>query len=102
VNIFKNKKYPEVGHIHKNCVEPTTEHINYLFNKNEKIDSKIEKVIQGKLAEKMSKFINENYLNYKHKNQYKLLGPNCKTYIQWIINKFPQAKVKLPFLTIRK
>jgi hypothetical protein len=50
----------------------------------------------------MNKFVNENYLNYKYKNQYKLLGPNCNTYIQWIINKFPQAKIKLPFLAIGK
>jgi hypothetical protein len=99
---FKNKKNPEHGHIHKNYVAPTTGHRKKLFNKNKKIDSKLIKIISGNLAEKINKSVNENYLNYKFKNKYNLLGPNCNTYVQWILNQFPETKIKLPFLAIGK
>jgi len=54
--------------------------------------------IEGSTAEKMIKFIEKSPKIYPYKKLYKLYpGPNSNTYPQWVINHFPQSKLKLPW-----
>jgi hypothetical protein len=66
-----------------------------------RFNSKLGGIIQGKtgsVAEKIIKFIEKKANKYPYKNlQYKLLGPNSNTFPQWILNQFPEAKIKLPW-----
>jgi len=53
---------------------------------------------ENSLAREMHDFINTESLNYRYKNIYKVYpGPNSNTYIQWILNKFPESKITLPW-----
>lgn len=54
-------------------------------------------VIEGDEAIKMIDFIYNSPNTYNNRNEYKLLGPNSNTYTQWIINNFPESKLKLPY-----
>ena len=99
---FKNKKNPDLGHIHKNFTTPTTGHRKKLFNRKEKYNSELIQTITGQLAEDMNKFVNKQYINYKYKNEYQYIGNNCNTFVDWILKEFPQVKIKLPKTAIGK
>lgn len=61
--------------------------------------SKLLHYIEGKedsLAHNMACFINEHSNDYPLKNVYRYTGPNSNTYLQWVINHFPEAGFKLP------
>jgi hypothetical protein len=42
-------------------------------------------------------FIENSPNIYPYLNTYHLVGPNSNTYVQWVLRKFPEFKVKLPF-----
>ena len=70
----------------------------YHFKLYPRSKSKFHRLISGKkgsLAEKIVKFIEKSPKNYPYCEKYHLLGPNSNTYIQWIINKFPESGFKL-------
>lgn len=54
------------------------------------------------VAYKMVKFVNENSKNYTYKDRYGFLWPNCNTYVQWVLDKFPESGLKLPLNAIWK
>lgn len=49
------------------------------------------------LAHKMADFIENSMNTYPSCSKYLLLGPNSNTFIQWILNKFPEFGIKLPW-----
>ncbi len=56
----------------------------------------IKGIVKGKLAEKMIKEIENSFKNYSNKNKYRFYRkPNSNTYVQWILDKFPEAGLKL-------
>lgn len=57
---------------------------------------------EGSLAQKMYDFIENSDKKYKYKNNYFPTGPNCNTYIQWILNSFPEFDIKLSWRFIGK
>lgn len=46
-------------------------------------------------AEKMAKFIKNSINTYPYMHKYHLLGPNSNTYAQYVLNQFPECKIKL-------
>lgn len=51
----------------------------------------------GSIAKEIIDFIENSSHSYPYCNFYKLTGPNSNTYTQWILDKFPEFKVKLPW-----
>ncbi len=51
---------------------------------------------EDSLAHNMGNFIEQSPVNYPHAHTYRLLGPNSNTYVQWVLNKFPEFKAILP------
>ena len=47
-------------------------------------------------AHKIITFIEKATVNYPYRDTYHLLGPNSNTYIQWVLNAFPEWKIHLP------
>lgn len=47
-------------------------------------------------ANKIIAFIEGSTVKYPYRDTYHLTGPNSNTYIQWILNAFPEWKVQLP------
>lgn len=57
---------------------------------------------ENSTAERMAKFIQDSPNIYPFCNEYSLSGPNSNTYVQWVLNNFPEFKVKLPWNAIGK
>lgn len=54
------------------------------------------------LAARMAEFIARSPDTYPHRDRYKLLGPNSNTYVQWVLDHFPEAGMKLPWNAVGK
>ena len=65
--------------------------IGKVFNKSELLGK-----IEGNEAKKMIDFIYNSPNTYSYCNKYRLWGPNSNTYIQWVLNNFPESGLKLP------
>jgi hypothetical protein len=57
---------------------------------------------QDSLADQMSAFIQNSPTAYPFSHTYRLLGPNSNSYTQWVLKKFPESGMKLPWNTIGK
>jgi len=58
--------------------------------------------IEGQEAKQMADFIENSQTLYPFRDTYALRGPNSNTYAQWILNKFPEMKVELPWNSFGK
>lgn len=91
---YKDKQH--WGHLYKDLFPPFQgiEFIpfsNKLFGMGKLIGR-----VEGEKATKIINFIENSHLNYKYLNEYKFKGPNSNTYIQWVLNNFPESKLSLP------
>ncbi len=83
-----------------------TEGMNIYFWKiKPRFKSKLIDFIEGddkSMAKELAIFIDEYSYSYPLKAQYFLTGPNSNSFMQWILNKYPDAKMKLPYNAIGK
>ena len=102
---MRNKDSNPIGFINRKSQFTTGMNISF-YHRNPKYGStlhwKIETSNKYSKEFQLLQFIEKNSINYPYKNQYHLLGPNSNTYPQWVLNHFPELKVKLPFLAIGK
>ena len=54
------------------------------------------------LAHTIAKCIENSEESYPYKNLYHFWGPNSNTYTAWILKKFPEFKVQLPWTAVGK
>ena len=52
---------------------------------------------EGSVAEQMAEFIERSSQTYPYANFYSFTGSNSNTYVQWVINHFPESGMKLPW-----
>ena len=52
---------------------------------------------ENSIAKQMVDFIENSKNTYAYNYIYSFIGPNSNTYIQWILNHFPEFGVKLPW-----
>ncbi|HMY80323.1 MAG TPA: DUF3750 domain-containing protein [Candidatus Absconditabacterales bacterium] len=101
IHMFKNKKHKEQGYFYKDDEILNVGLKKYLWKKEPKYDGKIIVKISGEkgsLAQKVVEFIQKNIESYKFKKKYlHIPGPNCNTLTQWILDKFPEIGIKLPW-----
>ncbi len=97
----KNSNRTSWEYVHKNLSEPSIGINKYSWKSFPRNKSKIIGYFYGgknSLAEKIIEFVEKNAKNYPFKSKYKIYsGPNSNTFPQWIINKFPKTKWKLPW-----
>lgn len=93
-------------HLFLNSLPPTSGTEILLYLDRFRWKSNFEKKIEGdknSLAKKMIDFIESSPKLYPYKNKYHFVpGPNSNTYIQWILNEFPEFKFKLSWRAIGK
>jgi hypothetical protein len=53
--------------------------------------------VKGEVARQMTEFIEASPQTYPYRNKYALTGPNSNTYVQWVLEKFPDCGLKLPW-----
>ncbi len=52
---------------------------------------------EDSVAYRLIQFIEKTPEIYKNSHYYLLLGPNSNTYVQWVLDHFPEFKVKMPW-----
>ena len=57
---------------------------------------------EGSLAARMAACIENSKDTYPYRDTYFAKGPNCNTYIQWVLDQFPEADMHLPWNAIGK
>ena len=57
---------------------------------------------EDSLADYMSAFIQNSPAAYPFSQTYRALGPNSNTYAQWILHKFPESRMHLPWNAVGK
>lgn len=57
---------------------------------------------ENSLAQRVADFIEKSTTAYPPRDRYRLGGPNSNTYIQWVLNHFPEWNVQLPRNAIGK
>jgi len=96
----KNLNNTSWGHLHKNFLPlflgiEIVPFINVFHHK-----AKLLNIIEGdenSTARKIADFIENSKENYPYCDKYSLFGPNSDTYGQWILDNFPELKIKLPW-----
>ncbi len=93
-----NRVQPALGHIHVNDL-PLFDGIEvFLFLDHPRWNPILLGQIEGEensAAQKMCAFVENSIQTYADKDRYSLFGPNSNTYIQWILDNFPEFKGKL-------
>ena len=99
---YKNKKDKRLNHLHFNARAPFCG--NIVFYPLELIYWKIKMMgfIEGDIAFKAIDFIENSLETYPYYNKYRFWGPNSNTYIQWILNNFPEFNINLTWRFIGK
>ena len=57
---------------------------------------------EGSLAQRMAECIENSPKMYPYCNTYAPRGPNSNTYVQWVLNQFPQSGLTLPWNSFGK
>jgi len=105
VNFRKNRCKTAWNHLHKNLLPPTQgiaviPYLDKIFWKSKLLDYKEGQ--ENSVISKAVNFIENSNNSYPYCNEYRLLGPNSNTYAQWVLNKFPELNIKLPWNSIGK
>ena len=85
------------GHLYKNFFSPFQGIEIIPFSQKYFWKGKLLGKIEGETAKQMAEFIESSPTIYPFCNKYFLSGPNSNTYAQWILDNFPEFKVKLPW-----
>ena len=95
------------GHLHRNALPPTQGIPVFSQSKYPKHfwKGKLRGYIEGgegSLAQTMTEFIESTPNTYPYCNTYGIKGPNINTYVQWVLNKFPNSGLSLPWNSFGK
>lgn len=100
---YENKK--NGGHLYLNN-RPPFQGVNiFLYIKEYFWKAELIGYIEGdenSTAHKLIQFIENSGSTYPYCSEYSVTGPNSNTYVQWVLNKFPEFKVELPWNFIGK
>ena len=88
------------GHVHQNLFLPTVGMPCSIYSKRKRNcwQSKVIGKVEGEQATTMIQYIKYFAPRYPFSQWYFLWpGPNSNTFVQWVINRFPELEIKLPF-----
>jgi len=102
---FKESPHKNGIGVLKNFFEPTKGMNKYFWKSHPRFSSKLIDFIEGaddSVAKDLSEFIEKFSNSYPLKEKYILTGPNSNTFVQWVLDKYSEANIKLPFNAIGK
>lgn len=105
VNHVKNVGEKSWGHLAMNFLPPFVGLPVFLFYPKFHFKAKLLGYVEGdenSLAKEIVDFIENSQNTYPYLNTYHFIGPNSNTYVQWVLNKFPDFRVKLPWNAVGK
>ena len=95
----RNKCSTAWGYVHKNLlpIEAGMNRSPFTLHRDHRWESQMIGKVEGPLASKMIRFVNIWAPRYFFSQWYFIWpGPNSNTFIQWILNTFPEANLSLP------
>lgn len=96
--LFRRVNHPTGwGHLYKNFFPPFQGIDFFPYIRLFYWKSKLLRIAEGKKAEDLARFIENSPKTYPYCENFSLIGPNSNTYIQWVIDHFPQTCFKLPW-----
>lgn len=100
-----DKQEPDWGHIHLNFLPPFQGIGVFPFQK--KFYWKADSIgsVEGEedsTAKQIIDFLEKSPYTYPFRNHFFLTGPNSNTYVQWVLDHFPEFNVKLPWNSFGK
>jgi len=102
---FRNSPHPNgIGVLH-NFFAPLQGMNKYPNRAEPRQPSQLLGIQQGSAhssAAEIIYFIEKHSPNYPLRNKYRYLGPNSNTYVQWILDHFPETELKLGWRAIGK
>ena len=91
------------GHLYKDFY-PLLQGIEmFFFSKKYFFKANLLSFIEGgpdSVAHQMTEFIEASPKTYPHCYKYSLKGPNSNTYTQWVLNNFPESKMRLSWNSV--
>jgi hypothetical protein len=94
-----------IAHVHKDG-RPPSEGIEIVpLSKNHLWKGRVLGLVEGgegSVAEQMVTLIQRSPSIYPFSQVYLLQGPNSNTYVQWVLNQFPESGLKLPWNALGK
>lgn len=88
------------GYLHKNAFSLFQGLPIFSFSKKFYWPSELLNMITGEensTAQQMVQFIENSPINYPYNDKYSLFGPNCGTYIKWVLDANPNFGFKLKY-----
>ena len=98
-------RYAHWGHIHKDILPPFQGIGMLLPLSKPSWNATLAGMLEGdedSPAHRMITFIEASAYSYPHRERYWLLGPNSNTYVQRILDQFPESGMRLPWNAIGK
>lgn len=93
------------GHVAENILPPFVGlRIFYLSNRFLWKGS-VASIVEGdeaSLAAHMAAFIEQSPQTYPYRDAYSFFGPNSNTYVQWVLDAFPESGMRLPWNSFGK
>ncbi len=92
------------GHVHLNLFKPFEGMRVLPYGGTRRFPSSLlGKVEDKEIAQKMINFLYEKAPFYENSDKYRYFpGPNSNTFVQWILNRFPESNLILPNRAIGK
>ena len=89
------------GHLYKNLL-PFSKGMEWFHpSSGRRWNGRLLEVVEGdesSIARKMAEFIENSKETYPYNYKYHLvIGPNSNAYARWVLNHFPELKIKLPW-----
>lgn len=98
----KVKNKTEWGHLYKNYFPPFQGIEVIPFYEKYFWSGELLGKVEGEEATRIIEFLENSPATYPYKDKFFLSGPNSNTYVQWVLNKFPDLLVKLPWNSFGK
>ena len=94
---YKKNKYHEFGYIWTYQHSFSKALHKYIWDKRVHWEkSEIKEIINGNKARNLIRVLEKSLEDYPFKEKYSFYpGPNSNTFVQWVIDKFPELNIKL-------
>ncbi|HEY4494234.1 MAG TPA: DUF3750 domain-containing protein [Candidatus Paceibacterota bacterium] len=100
ISHYKNITPESKGHFTVNMLPPFVGLPWFLFYKKFRYQATLLGFIEGdenSVAKQIIDFIENSVSNYPYVDKYHFVGPNSNTYVQWVLNHFPDFPAALPW-----
>jgi hypothetical protein len=94
---YKDDSPNSWGHLYKNMHRPIEGLTFFPFILQPRWSSHLVSIIESESAHKVIECIEKSSETYPYCYQYSLTGPNSNTYVQWVLDQFPESKLHLPW-----